>query len=186
MVFLLCSCMRKQLQIISTLLLLSWGPLYGAEEGEIRVMPRVDQTDLTVKVVLSAWVDSLSTWRGITPEIIRHDRSAVPGSPRTVVADWFSQDEDLVRTFPPTVLSIEPDGDQWVVRTMFSTTDQGSNHVIPLGILRTWFRFDDHGLLETVSPVERVSDSLDGRSRWPDPIPHASRSGPGPVSCIGS
>ena len=122
-------------------------------------MPRVDQTDLTVKVVLSAWVDSLATWRGVNPELIRHDRSAVPGSPRTVVTDWFSQDLELVRRFPPTVLSIEPDGEQWVVRTMFSTTDAGTNHVIPLGILRTWFQFDDHGLLETVSPVERASAS---------------------------
>lgn len=124
-------------------------------------MPRVDQSDLTVKVVLSAWVDSLSAWRGLTPALIRHDRSAVPGSPRGVVTDWFSQTDDVVRTFPPTVLSIEPDGDQWVVRTMFSTVQDGSNHVIPLGILRTWFRFDEHGLLETVSPVERVTASWD-------------------------
>lgn len=122
-------------------------------------MPRVDRTDLTVQVVLAAWVDSLDQWRGVGVGDVRQDRSTIPGSPRMVVTDWFSQTDDLVHKFPPTILSIEPDGEHWVVRTMFSTTDAGSGHVIPLGILRTWFHFDQDGLLETVSPVDHVSRS---------------------------
>ncbi len=175
--FFLCSCVHKQLQIISTLLILLIAVPVVAGDGQIRVMPRVDRSDLTVQVVLAAWADSLSQWRGVAPAELRYDRSAVPGSPRTVVTDWFSQTEDVVREFPPTILSIEPDGNQWVVRTMFSTVQEGSNHVIPLGILRTWFRFDEHGLLETVSPIERVSADWDqtvvGRVTYRTPKDHA-------------
>jgi len=175
--FLLCSCMRKQLQIISTLLALLIAVPAVASDGQIRVMPRVDRSDLTVQVVLAAWVDSLSLWQGLTPGEPRYDRSAVPGSARTVVTDWFSQTEDVVREFPPTILSIEPDGGEWVVRTMFSTTDTETDHVIPLGILRTWFRFDEDGLLETVSPVDRVSanwnQTVVGRLTYHTPKDHA-------------
>ncbi len=145
--------MNWWLRPLSTFVLVLVASPLLAGIGQVKVMPRVDQSDLRVRVVLAAWVDSLSTWRGVVPASAGFDRSAVPGSPRGVVVDWFSQSEDIVREFPPTILSIEPEQQNWVVRTMFSTVDPDSRHVIPLGILRTTFRFDEDGLVETVQPL---------------------------------
>ena len=104
----------------------------------VRVMQRVDTANPEVRLVLRAWVDSLTVWRqtalglGASP-----DRSGLAGMPDGVVRNWFAQSAEIVATFPPTVLSVEPDGQRWVVRTLFSATDVVTHHIVPLGILQT-------------------------------------------------
>jgi len=80
--------------------------------------------------------------------------------PDGVVRDWFSQDADVVRTYPPTVLSIEPIDNVWVVRTMFALIDPTSFHVIPLGILRTTFRRGEGGYV-VLNPLDALRQTMD-------------------------
>ncbi len=123
-------------------------------------MARVDTSNVAVREILAQWVDSLSTWRSVSRSAT-YDRTSIPGMPDGVVRDWFSQDVDVVRTYPPTVLSIEPHGDSWVVRTMFALIDPTSFHVIPLGILRTTFVRGEGGfvILNPLDVLRRTMDS---------------------------
>lgn len=125
----LCSNVTKYLTII----LLSW-----YTHGTVKVMHRVDLSNPRVRMAVNVWVDSLTRWRGIGPDgLTAQDRSSVPGSTQSVVQDWFSQSTDVISTYPPTVLSAEGNDSQIIVRTLFSTTDPQTGHVIPLGILRS-------------------------------------------------
>lgn len=123
-------------------------------------MARVDTSNAEVREILAHWVDSLSSWRSLSRSAT-HDRTTIPGMPDGVVRDWFSQDADVVRTYPPTVLSIEPVGTVWVVRTMFALIDPTSFHVIPLGILRTTFERGERGyvILNPLDVLRRTMDS---------------------------
>ncbi len=118
----------------------------------VRVMQRVDTTDPDIRAVLYAWVDSLDQWRGVGPQIMggRPDRPNMATSVQSIVRNWFSQRLDVIRTFPPTILSIEREKASWTVRTLFSTVDRSSGHIIPLGILRTMFTRTATGDLKTV------------------------------------
>lgn len=111
-----------------------------SDTASVKVMQRVDLSNPHVANVVKTWIDSLEQWRGVTPDgLTAQDRSSVPGSTQSVVLDWFSQSKDVISSFPPTVLSVEPAANGWTVRTMFSTTDPQTGHVIPLGILRSTF-----------------------------------------------
>lgn len=124
----------------------------------VRVMPRVDTANAEVRLVLRAWVDSLMVWRqtalglGAAP-----DRSGLAGMPDGVVRNWFAQSAEVVTTFPPTVLSIEADGQRWIVRTLFSATDVLSHHIVPLGILQTVFTRSADSRWVVDNPLQRAT-----------------------------
>ncbi len=124
----------------------------------VRVMQRVDTTNPEVRLVLRAWVDSLMVWRQAALGLgVSADRSVIAGMPDGVVLNWFAQSAEIVATFPPTVLSIEPEGNRWVIRTMFSATDVLSHHIVPLGILRTVFTRGTDTQWKVENPIERAT-----------------------------
>jgi len=118
----------------------------------VQIMPRVDTAHPVVRAVLTAWLDSLDAWRRPMAMNANNDRHAVGG----IVKDWFIQNERTVRSFPPTILSVEHEGDVWVVRTMFSMTDTVSGHIQPLGIVQAAFS-DAAGHWAVVSPLDRAT-----------------------------
>lgn len=153
----LCSYVTKHLTIIlfaiATTRMVAGGE--GSVPGSVKLMPRVDLSNPSVAAVVSTWIDSLEQWRGAGPDgLTAQDRSSVPGSTQSVVLDWFSQSKDVISSFPPTVLSVEPAANGWTVRTMFSTTDPQTGHVIPLGILRSTFTMTpDAGRWTLLNPL---------------------------------
>ncbi len=155
----LCSNVTKYL----TILLLSW-----YTHGTVKVMHRVDLSNPRVRTAVNVWVDSLTHWRGIGPDgLTAQDRSSVPGSTQSVVQDWFSQSTDVINTYPPTVLSAEGNDSQIVVRTLFSTTDPQTGHVIPLGILRSTLVLQTTGVGGTMDEGRRTSsDRTSDVGRW--------------------
>jgi hypothetical protein len=148
--------MVKWLMIVS--LVLSSQLMMGGESGSgipmVMVMQRVDTSDPDARQVIAAWVDSLDTWRGVGPRAFGEcrDRPDMPVSSQVVVRDWFSQSLDVIKTFPPTILSVERANSTWVVRTLFSFEDHSTGHLVPLGILRTTFERSPSGNLQTVAP----------------------------------
>jgi len=145
------------------------GSVLTAGTPSIRVMPRVNTKDAEVRKVLTAWVDSLDSWRGMQFVAAGPERDAPwqPGSPRQVVSDWFGQSNDVLNTFAPTILSIEKgtsivgaeEADAWTVRTMFSTIEEGTQNIIPLGILRTTFYEGPAGTLVVEHPMSSATRS---------------------------
>ena len=125
-------------------------------------MPRVNQSDPSVHKVLTAWVDSLDSWRGVRyiTAGARKDGQWTAGSPRQVITDWFSQSENVINSFPPTIMSVELTNVQereWTVRTLFSATEGESRHIIPLGILRTFFTELENGSVSMQHPFDRAA-----------------------------
>ncbi|MDZ4745887.1 MAG: hypothetical protein SGJ05_07775 [bacterium] len=121
-------------------------------------MKRVDTSNAEVQLVLKAWVDSLAVWRQSALGLgTARDRSGLAGMPDGVVRNWFGQSAEVVATFPPTVLSIEPIEQGWEIRTLFSATDLLSRHIVPLGILRSAFVRDDKGTWTVESPLLRTT-----------------------------
>lgn len=122
--------------------------IQASESGipAVRVMQRIDTSNPTVRVILAAWVDSLATWRSIQTGTTEWniDKTSSAFAQKKLVLDWFGQSGDIIKTYPPTIMSIEPNEDVWFVRTLFATVDTHSGHVIPLGILRTVFSIDDN------------------------------------------
>ncbi len=113
--------------------------VFTAVQAQVRVMPRVDARDPDVRAVVQIWIDSLESWRASAASIPVVDRGAdvIPGGMSGIVKNWFAQDEEVRQTFPPTILSAEPQGDAWIVRTMFSHINTATGDIYPLGILRT-------------------------------------------------
>jgi len=110
-----------------------------ALRAQVRVMPRVDVRSPVVRVVVQFWIDSLESWRASTAPITASDRGSdvLPGGMSGIVKDWFAQDEEVRQTFPPTILSVEPSDDAWIIRTMFSHINAVTGDIYPLGILHT-------------------------------------------------
>jgi len=106
--------------------------------AQVRVMPRVDARDPSMRAVVQVWIDSLESWRASSASIPVSDWGAdvIPGGMSGIVKNWFAQDEEVRQTFPPTILSAEPHGDAWIVRTMFSHINTATGDIYPLGILR--------------------------------------------------
>jgi hypothetical protein len=152
----LCSSVARYLTILLFAITTSL-PMVGGEgsaHGSVKVMHRVNLANADVKAVVGAWIDSLEHWRGpANVGSTAQDRSNVPGSTQSVVLDWFSQTPDVISTYPPTVLSVEATPSGWMVRTMFSTTDPQTGHVIPLGILRSTFLSTGNGRWMLVNPL---------------------------------
>jgi hypothetical protein len=106
----------------------------------IRVMPRVDMEHPTVREIVDVWIRQLDEWclpHQQAGTIAASDGSAIA---QRVMQEWFASTEELYRKFPPTILSVEPERDAWVVRTMFSTEDTTTRQVVVLGIVRTTLR----------------------------------------------
>lgn len=116
------------LRLVTILVVFMLAYLAAVAQGvEVRVMQRVDTTHPQVRDVLRHWVDSLSAW-------------SVPDSPasphferpttQSVVRDWFYHQQAR-----PTILSIEYDGHEYLVRTLFSVPQETTRNELPLGIL---------------------------------------------------
>ena len=116
------------LRLVTILVVFMLAYLAAVAQGvEVRVMQRVDTTHPQVRDVLRHWVDSLSAW-------------SVPDSPasphierpttQSVVRDWFYHQQAR-----PTILSIEYDGHEYLVRTLFSVPQGTTRNELPLGIL---------------------------------------------------
>lgn len=124
-----------------------------AQGDVLRVMPRVDTTNRTTQRILEAWADSIRRWRVVPEPQPDPDRTQAPGNVAGLLRNWFSQDSSIAATFGPTVLSVEPDHHgRTVVRTMFGAQEPGSRAIVPFGIVRTVFRFDD-GRPVVVNPL---------------------------------
>ena len=144
--------------------LMSVSLMSGADETAIRVMPRVNMADSGVQRVLNSWIDSLDAWRGLGSVATggHRDGPFATGSQHQIMSDWFGQSEFVLKTFPPTILSVEqrpgsattPEYHRiWTIRTMFSSTEPETHHVIPLGIMRTQFGERVDGALEALDPI---------------------------------
>jgi hypothetical protein len=116
------------LRLVTILVVFMLAYLAAVAQGvEVRVMQRVDTTHPQVRDVLRHWVDSLSAW-------------SVPDSPasphierpttQSVVRDWFYHQQAR-----PTILSIEYNGHEYLVRTLFSVPQGTTRNELPLGIL---------------------------------------------------
>lgn len=128
---------------------------------DVRVMRRVDTTNPEVRLIWKSWVDSLSQWRkaALANAVAQATTDTVQpisvkaGMPEGVIKNWFGQSSEILTSFPPTVLSIEPDGARWVVRTMFSAPDSARRTVVPLGILQVRFIKLDAGTWSIQNPL---------------------------------
>lgn len=147
-------------RIIPTLLWLLLLPVVVLCDDAVRVMPRVDTSHVVVRRVVQAWVDSIGRWR--TPSSPDADRTMVPGSAASVMRSWFSQSTDLIATFSPTILSVEPDSKgRYIVRTLFSAIEPESRNVIPLGQMKTVVSVSDDG----ISAVNMLDEATEGWER---------------------
>ena len=179
----LCSSVARYLTILLITIAVSL-PMVGGEgsvRGSVKVMHRVDLANADVKAVVGVWIDSLEHWRG--PAQVgstAQDRSNVPGSTQSVVQDWFSQSPDVISTYPPTVLSVEAIPDGWMVRTMFSTTDPQTGHVIPLGILRSTFQTSADGRWTLINPLTEALAQREATTHEMITYVHAEGAEPNP------
>lgn len=125
-------------------------------DDAVRVMPRVDTTNVVVRRIVQAWIDSIGHWR--TPATPDADRTMVPGSAASVMRTWFSQSTDLIATFHPTILSVEPDSKgRYVVRTLFSAVEPGTKNVIPLGQMKSVVSVTEDGIA-AVNMMEEATE----------------------------
>lgn len=111
-----------------------------SEAQTIHVMPRVDLGHPTVREIVDVWIRQLDEW--CLPHQQAGTIAASDGSviAQRVMQEWFATTEEQYRKFPPTILSVEPERDAWVIRTMFSTHDTATQQVVVLGIVRTSLR----------------------------------------------
>lgn len=139
---------------ILTLAVALWaGHVFASDP--VRIMPRVDTTHPDVRVVVRAWTDSLLRWRVPVVSDVDPDRHGIPGNVGGMLRNWFSPSAAVVETFPPTILSVEPAGNErYVVRTMFGATEATGN-VIPFGIMRTTIELGS-GAPVVVQPMDEV------------------------------
>ena len=122
----LCLCLWPSMKI--------WG-----QAGEVmRVMQRVDTAHPQVREVLHHWADSLTQWRSEGMGIERSGGFFV--NTGSIVRDWFAQDDEVIKQFPATVMSVEFSEGGWMVRTIFARLDTASRVIVPLGILNARFR----------------------------------------------
>ena len=134
---------------------------WGQGSEVVRVMQRVDTAHPHVRQVLHQWADSLMSWRR---DGIGNDRSGgFFVNTGSIVQDWFAQDDEVVKQFPATVMSVEFREGGWEVRTIFARLDTASRTVVPLGILNARF----HGIVDS-----------NGSSNWvlQDAMLHATSS----------
>ena len=127
----MCLCLLPTLQV------------WGQSLEVMRVMQRVDTAHPQVREVLHHWADSLLLWRNEEVGGARHGGFFV--NTGSIVRDWFAQDDEVVKQFPATVMSVEFDGGGWVVRTIFARLDTSTRIVVPLGILNARF----NGVIDT-------------------------------------